>query len=165
MDYCFFASPVGRLLLVADPGGLCHIHLPTGRDRCSPAPGWRENPGALAAAIQQLTAYFAGDLDTFDLALNPRGTSFQLEVWAMLRQIPHGETWSYGQLARRIGRPTASRAVGAANGANPLPIVIPCHRVIAHDGGLGGFGGGLPTKRWLLAHEGALAVQPRLPGL
>ena len=103
--------------------------------------------------MRQLNAYFARELEDFDLPLAPPGTAFQLEVWAALRAIPYGETVTYGELARRIGRPRASRAVGAANGANPLPIVVPCHRVVGADGSLTGFGGGLPIKSALLALE------------
>lgn len=102
---------------------------------------------------EQLKAYFAGDLTGFDLLLNPRGTDFQLKVWQALIQIPYGETRSYGDIAEMVGKPEASRAVGAANGQNPLPIVIPCHRVIGSDGGLTGFGGGLECKKFLLSHE------------
>lgn len=118
-----------------------------------PRPDWRRDDRAFAAAREQLRAYLDGCLTTFDLPLAPRGTPFQLEVWRALTEIPAGETISYGELARRIGRPSASRAVGAANGANPLPVVVPCHRVIGANGTLTGFGGGLDTKRWLLALE------------
>jgi methylated-DNA-[protein]-cysteine S-methyltransferase len=103
--------------------------------------------------MRQLRAYFAGELETFDLPLAPEGTPFQLEVWRRLCEIPYGETISYGELARRLGNPNASRAVGLANGANPIPIVIPCHRVIGSDGKLTGYGGGLPIKEKLLALE------------
>ena len=110
----------------------------------------------------QLRAYFAGELTRFDLPLHLGGTAFQNTVWTALVDIPVGETVSYGELACRIGRPTASRAVGAANGANPLPIVLPCHRVVGADGSLTGFGGGIETKRTLLAHERRLAGEPQL---
>ena len=105
---------------------------------------------------RQLEDYFAGERRDFDLPLSPHGTEFQCEVWLTLAHIPYGETWSYRDLAQRIGRPSATRAVGAANGRNPLPIVLPCHRVIGADGSLTGFGGGLPTKAFLLRLEGAL---------
>ena len=108
----------------------------------------------LADAARQLADYFAGTRRAFDLPLAPRGTGFQQVVWRALLAIPYGETCSYGELARAIGRPAASRAVGAANGRNPIAIVIPCHRVIGADGSMTGYGGGLPTKKWLLAHEG-----------
>ena len=104
----------------------------------------------------QLNEYFAGKRTTFDLPLEPSGTDFQLNVWELLRKIPYGVTTSYGELARRLGDPQASRAVGAANGANPIPIIVPCHRVVGSKGELTGFGGGIERKRWLLEHEGAL---------
>lgn len=109
--------------------------------------------GILAETARQLDAYFSQRLREFDLPLAPRGTKFQLDVWNTLRKIPYGKTWSYADLAKRIGRPDAVRAVGAANGRNPLPIIIPCHRVIGSNGQLVGFGGGLPIKRWLLELE------------
>jgi len=105
---------------------------------------------------EQLKEYFAGMRTTFDLPLEPSGTAFQLNVWQLLRTIPYGVTTSYGELARRLGEPKASRAVGAANGANPIPIIVPCHRVVGSRGELTGFGGGIERKRWLLEHEGAL---------
>jgi methylated-DNA-[protein]-cysteine S-methyltransferase len=105
---------------------------------------------------KQLKEYFAGSRTTFDLPLEPSGTDFQLSVWELLRKIPYGVTTSYGELARRLGEPKASRAVGAANGANPIPIIVPCHRVVGSKGELTGFGGGIERKRWLLEHEGAL---------
>ena len=114
-------------------------------------------PAALDFARVQLQEYFAGVRQTFDLPLHPMGTPFQLTVWRELARIPYGATISYGELARRIGQPQAMRAVGAANGRNPLPIVLPCHRVIGADGSLTGFGGGLPTKRFLLAMEDGVA--------
>ena len=103
--------------------------------------------------MRQLTEYFAGERKRFDLPLAMTGSPFQHQVWSALVDIPFGESLSYGELARRLGRPRAARAVGQANGANPIPIVVPCHRVIAGDGGMGGFSGGLSTKRWLLRHE------------
>ena len=155
--YAWYASPVGRLLLAADPEGLSLISFPSGSRMQRPAPGWQQDDGALAAALSQLAEYFAGTRQTFSLPLRPTGTAFQLSVWSALREIPFGATLSYGELARRIGRPSAARAVGAANGANPLPIVVPCHRVIGADASLTGFGGGLDTKRFLLAHEARLS--------
>jgi methylated-DNA-[protein]-cysteine S-methyltransferase len=110
----------------------------------------------LAQARQQLTEYFAGSRTTFDLPLDPSGTEFQRRVWDSLRTIPYGTTTSYGAIARRLGDPHATRAVGAANGQNPIPIVVPCHRVVGAKGELTGFGGGIDRKRWLLEHEGAL---------
>ncbi|MFT3762385.1 MAG: methylated-DNA--[protein]-cysteine S-methyltransferase [Pseudoxanthomonas sp.] len=155
-------SPVGTLTLVADDAHLREIHFPKERHPSKrPLPGEGDN-AVLRAAREQLEAYFAGRLRRFDLPLHPAGTDFQREVWAMLARIPYAETWSYGELARRIGKPDAVRAVGAANGRNPIPIVLPCHRVIGADGSLTGFGGGLPTKRFLLQLEGALPPETDL---
>lgn len=151
--YTFLESPVGALLLAGEGERLARVGFPSGKGAMAPHPGWRRDDTAFADARCQLAAYFAGERDTFDLPLDPRGTPFQLAVWQALRDIPHGRTISYGELARRIGRPAASRAVGAANGANPLAIVVPCHRVIGADGTMTGFGGGIDTKRWLLAFE------------
>lgn len=148
-------TPIGPLLLAGRNGALQRIGLPSGKGSVAPRAEWGRDDGAFAAARAQLEVYFAGGLKRFDLALEPLGTPFQLSVWQALRTIPFGETLSYGALAARIGRPGSSRAVGAANGANPLPIVVPCHRVIGADGSLTGFGGGIEAKRWLLAHEGA----------
>lgn len=153
MDYTHMNSPVGCLLLAGDDSGLRLISFPEGSRAQEPEPGWRHAPGRFEAVITQLREYFSGTRSAFDLPLAPRGTAFQLAVWKALREIPYGETISYGELARRIGRPSASRAVGAANGANPLPIVVPCHRVIGSTGKLTGFGGGLETKAALLALE------------
>jgi methylated-DNA-[protein]-cysteine S-methyltransferase len=147
-------SPVGRLRLVADDEGLRRIDFLAGRGGRSPDPAWREDGASLRAVVEQLEAYFARELTAFSLALAPQGTPFQLTVWSRLRQIPYGRTISYGALAASIGRPTASRAVGLANGANPIPIVVPCHRVIGANGRLTGYGGGLDVKRRLLALEG-----------
>ena len=152
-------SPVGELLLTADAFGLTGVYFEPHRWGPSPddVAGWRRDDagGVLAAARAQLAAYFAGELTAFDLALAPRGTPFQERVWGALRDIPFGATTSYGELARRLGDPRATRAVGAANGRNPISIVVPCHRVVGADGSLTGFGGGIDRKRWLLAHEGA----------
>jgi methylated-DNA-[protein]-cysteine S-methyltransferase len=157
MRYDEIDSPVGPLLVAADEAGLRLVHFQTGRRR-KPDPSWQRDPAAFRSLAQQLGEYFRGERRTFDLPLAPRGTSFQLATWRVLATIPYGETISYAELARRVGRPAASRAVGAANGANPLPIVVPCHRVIGKDGSLTGFGGGLPTKRALLELEGAACV-------
>ncbi len=155
-------SPVGKLTLVARRGGLTHLIFP-GEGR--PAPAGDGSAGAartLVEAERQLGEYFAGRRRSFDLPLSPTGTEFQRAVWRGLREIPYGETISYGELARRIGRPKSVRAVGAANGANPLPIVVPCHRVIGADGRLTGFGGGLPAKKILLELEGVALAGDRL---
>lgn len=154
MYYSHMDSPVGRLLLAGDASGLRLIGFPRERMKREPQPGWREDREPFTEAVRQLDAYFAGELTGFDLQLAPQGTPFQLSVWRALRQIPYGQTLSYGELARVIGRPKASRAVGAANGSNPLPIVVPCHRVIGSTGKLTGFGGGLDIKAALLALEG-----------
>ena len=155
--WCRMESPVGGLRLLAGvDDGLREISFERGRKPKPPLPdGAARYEEPFRDAIRQLDAYFAGDLEEFDLALAPRGTVFQLDVWRLLAKIPYGETTSYGELARRLGRPDASRAVGAANGSNPIPIVIPCHRVVGSDGSLTGFGGGLDAKRWLLRHEAA----------
>ena len=158
MYYTYMASPIGRLLLTGDDQGLTLISLPEDRYRREPAPDWRADEGPFDAALDQLGEYFAGARTDFDLALAPRGTPFQRAVWDALRTIPYGETRSYGEIAGTIGKPTASRAVGAANGSNPLPIVVPCHRVIGSTGKLTGFGGGLETKAALLALERSVAT-------
>lgn len=148
-------SPVGSLLIAADDDGLRAVEFPDNRHPVRRDSGWREGSHAtLRLATDQLGEYFAGRRTRFDLPLSPRGTPFQLRTWQALRGIGFGETISYAELARRIDQPSAMRAVGAANGRNPLPIVVPCHRVIGADGSLTGFGGGLPTKRFLLRLEG-----------
>jgi methylated-DNA-[protein]-cysteine S-methyltransferase len=145
-------SPVGPLELTADDESVIGIRFHATTPIAAPP------VGLLTETANQLAAYFAGRLRTFDLPLNPAGTPFQLRVWAALRELPYGTTCSYADLAGRIGRPAAIRAVGAANGRNPIPIVIPCHRVIGRDGRLVGFGGGLDAKRALLTMEGARLV-------
>jgi methylated-DNA-[protein]-cysteine S-methyltransferase len=151
--YTQIESPLGPLLLAADEAGLREILFVNGRHPAQPESSWKEDRVPLNETIRQLHAYFAGELETFDLQLAPEGTQFQLEVWRRLCDIPYGETISYGELAGRIGNPKASRAVGLANGSNPIPIVIPCHRVIGSNGKLTGYGGGLPIKEKLLALE------------
>jgi methylated-DNA-[protein]-cysteine S-methyltransferase len=141
------------LLLVADDAGLRQILFVNGRHSARPEVFWKQDRAPHSETIRQLHAYFAGDLENFNLQLAPEGTPFQLEVWRRLCDIPYGETISYGQLASQIGNPKASRAVGLANGSNPIPIVIPCHRVIGSNGKLTGYGGGLPIKEKLLALE------------
>lgn len=149
-------SPVGPLLLAAVDAGLTGVYFaphPPGFD----APSESAGPAAdvVAAARAQLAEYFAGGRPAFDLPLAAEGTPFQRRVWAALRTLRFGETVSYAELARRLGDPRAVRAVGGANGRNPIAIVVPCHRVVGADGSLTGFGGGVERKRWLLAHEGA----------
>jgi methylated-DNA-[protein]-cysteine S-methyltransferase len=151
--YTQIESPVGPLLLAADEAGLREILFVNGRHRAQPEPSWKQDRAPLEKTIRQLHAYFAGELEDFDLPLAPEGTPFQLGVWRRLCDIPYGQTISYGELASRIGNPKASRAVGLANGSNPIPIVIPCHRVIGSNGKLTGYGGGLPIKEKLLALE------------
>jgi methylated-DNA-[protein]-cysteine S-methyltransferase len=146
-------SPVGPLTLVADDGLLCGLYMDRQRHRPAPETFGVPDPAAFGPAIEQLTAYFAGELTDFRLQLAPEGTDFQRRVWSGLRDIPYGATFTYGQLAQHIGRPTASRAVGLANGKNPLGIIIPCHRVIGSDGSMTGYGGGLDRKRFLLSLE------------
>jgi methylated-DNA-[protein]-cysteine S-methyltransferase len=146
-------SPLGPLLLAADETGLRSIDFVNGRRPVSLEAAWHEDPAFLNEPIHQLRAYFAGDLETFNLPLAPAGTPFQLAVWRGLCEIPYGKTISYGELARRLGNPKACRAVGLANGSNPIPIVIPCHRVIGSNGKLTGYGGGLYLKEKLLALE------------
>lgn len=149
-----YDSPIGPLVLQCDGSALVGIWLPGSADAPHATAGPADT-APLKAAVQQLTAYFAGQRTTFDLPLALRGTAFQMRVWDQLKAIPHGETISYGELARRVGSPAAARAVGAANGRNPLPIVIPCHRVIGANGKLVGYGGGLAIKEALLKIEGA----------
>jgi methylated-DNA-[protein]-cysteine S-methyltransferase len=151
-------SPVGALLLAGDASALTEVYFQSGRHPRRPAPEWRRDAAPFAEAVRELEEYFAGRRRKFTLPLAPRGTPFQLSVWQALRAIPYGETLSYGELARQLGCPAGARAVGLANGANPLPIVVPCHRVIGADGSLTGFGGGLAIKRALLALEGAQCV-------
>jgi methylated-DNA-[protein]-cysteine S-methyltransferase len=153
VNYTWMESPVGRLLLAADDAGLRHIIFEDGREPAQPHPQWREDPTRLAETVRQLHAWFAGELREFDLKVAPEGSEFHQRVWRELLNIPYGETITYGELARRVGSPNASRAVGRANGANPIPIVIPCHRVIGTDGKLTGYGGGLPRKGFLLVLE------------
>tara|TARA_B110000971_G_scaffold201357_1_gene220154 strand:- start:323 stop:802 length:480 start_codon:yes stop_codon:yes gene_type:complete len=152
MQFRYLDTPIGRLLLAGDEFGLHLIGLPQGKAMSLPA-DWLHDDGACEVAATQLDEYFAGQRQTFDLELRPTGTEFQLAVLGALQNIPYGQTCTYSDIAKIIHRPRAVRAVGAANGRNPLPIVIPCHRVIGADGSLTGFGGGLPAKQWLLAHE------------
>lgn len=157
VTYQHIDSPVGRLLLASGDDGLRLIEFPAPWHPVAMNAHWREGDDAVLTQTRaQLGEYFAGHRQAFDLPLAPHGTEFQRRCWRTLASIGWGETWSYGQMARHLGQPTATRAVGAANGRNPLPIVLPCHRVIGTDGRLTGFGGGLPTKEFLLTLEGAL---------
>jgi methylated-DNA-[protein]-cysteine S-methyltransferase len=148
--YTVVDTPIGPLLATAgDDGGITGLWF----DR-EPAPGWeRDGDGVFDTLRDQLDAYFSGDLREFDLPLAPAGTPWQRAVWDALQQVPYGTTLSYGELAARLGRPTASRAVGAANGRNPISVIVPCHRLIGSSGALTGYAGGLERKAWLLQHE------------
>lgn len=154
--YAEMKSPLGVLLLESDGEALTRIRLPEEEYDNDPAFERVRKPALFKEAAAQLNAYFRGERTTFDLPLAPGGTPFQSDVWSELQRIPHGETISYAQLAERVGRPGSHRAVGAANGRNPLPIVIPCHRVIGSNGKLTGYAGGVEAKRKLLELEGAL---------
>ncbi len=158
--YSFVDSPIGRLMICSDGVALTGLYMETPSVRPSLA-SWREDPTAppLRAAAQQLGEYFSGKRRRFELPLALHGTDFQRRVWNALTQIPFGETRSYSQLARHIGNPAACRAVGLANGRNPIAVIVPCHRVIGANGSLTGFGGGLPRKAWLLRHE--MPPEPR----
>ena len=153
MYYCYIESPIGELLLAGENDELTMIGFPTGTMRREPERDWIQNDKPFVEAARQLSEYFAGERHEFDLPLRLNGTEFQLLVLDELQRIPYGETTSYGDIAKRIGRPKAVRAVGAANGRNPIPIIVPCHRVIGSGGALTGFGGGLDTKKALLQLE------------
>lgn len=163
VQYDDIDSPVGPLRLVADTQGLRAVWFAEGRHTPADVPAnWQRSSAGLAEPRRQLGDYFAGKRQHFDLKLHPIGTPFQLAVWRELERITYGETISYGELARRIGKPAAVRAVGAANGRNPLSIVVPCHRVIGAHGRLVGFSGGLPVKQQLLALEARSAQKPEV---
>lgn len=153
--YTSIESPLGGLRLVAEELGLRTVWFIRGRTQEAPDQEWKEDAAFFADVIRQLRAYFAGELREFEIPLLMEGTEFQKRVWKALQTIPYGETISYGQLAKQIGDPKAVRAVGAANGQNPIPIIVPCHRVIGSDGSLTGFGGGLENKKKLLELESA----------
>jgi methylated-DNA-[protein]-cysteine S-methyltransferase len=165
------ASPIGTITIISDGALLRALEFEDYEDRMRRllrihvgdyTTKESRNPGGVS---DRMRAYFAGDLAAIeDIAVETGGTPFQREVWTALRLIPAGSTTSYGELAKTIGRPNAVRAVGMANGSNPIPIVVPCHRVIGSDGTLTGYGGGLPRKRWLLAHEGVVPYQRELSG-
>jgi methylated-DNA-[protein]-cysteine S-methyltransferase len=154
--YCHVESPIGRLLLTSDGESLTGLYMGAPSKSPEMSSDWTSDLDAapLPQAAQQLEEYFAGKRRNFDLPLKLQGTEFQRRVWTQLTQIPFGETLSYGQLAQRLDNPKGSRAVGLANGRNPIAVIVPCHRVIGADGSLTGFGGGIPRKQWLLAHEG-----------
>ena len=156
MNYTTVESPIGELTLVGDEHALAGLYMGLQRHGPARVRAWRRDRAPLAGAAEQLEQYFAGERTEFDLQLAPRGTQFQLRVWDMLREIPFGETTTYGTLANRLGNPRTVRAVGLANGRNPISIIVPCHRVIGAGGALVGYGGGLDRKRALLAHEAAV---------
>ena len=149
-------SPLGPLTLVADAGAVIGLYMVDQRHR--PLIDGRRDDGALPELREQLEAFWRRELKEFDVPIQTAGSPFQQAVWAGLRTIPYGETWSYGELAEAIGRPGASRAVGLANGRNPIGVVVPCHRVVGSSGNLTGYGGGLARKQWLLDLEAGRAV-------
>lgn len=159
MDYTYISTDIGDILLAGENETLTYVGFPEGKGKRLPDNTWHRDDSGFQEARVQLEEYFAGDRTSFDLKLQPSGTAFQLQVLSALQQIPYGETRSYKDIAVAIGRPNAVRAVGAANGRNPLPIVIPCHRVIGANGSLTGFGGGLDAKKFLLD------LERRQPGL
>lgn len=164
MLYTWMESPVAPLLLTGDGVALTGLHMAGGRGTPEVSADWRQDPAWFGPVLKELSAYFAGERPRFQTPLRLRGTAFQRTVWETLRQIPYGQTVSYGSLALTIGRPTGARAVGMAVGQNPVSIIVPCHRVIGKDGSLTGYGGGLERKAWLLRHEGAVPEGTRDPG-
>jgi methylated-DNA-[protein]-cysteine S-methyltransferase len=153
VHYSVFESPIGELLLTGDGDALTGVYFPQSGKVAAADPAWARDDGAFAEVKARLGAYFRGELTKFQLKLAPRGTPFQQRVWSALQTIPYGTTSTYGKLAAELGEPKAVRAVGLANGRNPIPIIIPCHRVIGADGSLTGYGGGLDVKQRLLALE------------
>ena len=161
MLYTTFDSPIGELLAVGDGSALSGLHMQEGRTAKAVHGDWKAAEEPFAGLRSQLDEYFAGGRQSFELALEMRGNSFDQRVWRALQGIPYGETVSYGEIARRIGEPAASRAVGVANARNPIAVIVPCHRVIGADGSLTGYGGGLERKRLLLDLEaGVQSLQP-----
>jgi len=158
--YTTVDSPIGELLLVGDGDTLSGLYMQDGRKPRRIATNWSESAAPFADVKRQLEEYFTGERTTFDVKLAAEGAPFEREVWHALEEIPYGETVSYGEIARRVGQPTAARAVGTANGRNPIAVIVPCHRVIGADGSLTGYGGGLERKRLLLELERG---QARLP--
>lgn len=151
--YSSTPSPIGELLLTGDGESITGVLMEMARWGHPSLAAMRHDDGPFAAARKQLAAYFAGELRAFDLPLSPVGTEFQRGVWMALRAIPYGETTSYAAIARGVGNPKGVRAVGLANGRNPISIIVPCHRVVGSDGSLTGYGGGIERKKWLLEHE------------
>lgn len=163
--YAHIDSPVGPLQLVVSDDGLRSIEFHNAKHQLRHGADWQRGEHPLIdLTATQLDEYFAGSRKQFDIPLAPQGTEFQRQVWLTLASIPYGSTWTYADMATQIGKPTATRAVGAANGRNPIAIVLPCHRVIGKDGSLTGFSGGLPVKQFLLELEGVLPVEKALFG-
>ncbi|HWF74151.1 MAG TPA: methylated-DNA--[protein]-cysteine S-methyltransferase [Solirubrobacteraceae bacterium] len=160
MLYGTIESPIGELLLAGEEDELKVLHMQGGRRPLTPPADWTRSEDAFAPLRAQLGEYFAGRRRHFDLTLAPTGNPFDLAVWDALLEIPYGETVSYGELAARIGHPGAPRAVGVANGRNPIAVIVPCHRVIGADGSLTGYGGGLERKRLLLDLEAGVQALP-----
>ena len=153
MHYSYVESPIGDLLVAGDDGVLKLVSFPRGSMAREPGEGWERKDSEFDEVRRELGEYFEGKRESFDVPLEADGTDFQRDVLGALQQIPYGETRTYGEIAEHLGKPKASRAVGAANGRNPIPILIPCHRVIGSDGSLTGFGGGIDTKEFLLSLE------------
>lgn len=160
--HCYISSPIGRLHLVSNGQALTALHMEDEDHTVAPGPDWQldENAAPFPVAREQLAAYFSGKPVDFDVPLAAAGTAFQQRVWALLREIPHGITTTYGDLAQRLGIPQGSRAVGLANGSNPIAVIVPCHRVIGANGKLTGYGGGLWRKQILLDLEAGRDVKP-----
>jgi methylated-DNA-[protein]-cysteine S-methyltransferase len=160
--YTYLDTPVGKLMLAGcDDHGLRYIAFQCGKGAMAPRPEWRQSAAPFRAVERQLREYFQGKRTAFEIRLHPKGTPFQKAVWKALLDIPYGQTRSYGDIAKAVGRPKAVRAVGLANGRNPLPIIVPCHRVIGANGRLVGYGGGLPVKQALLDREREVSVASR----
>ncbi|MBV9580401.1 MAG: methylated-DNA--[protein]-cysteine S-methyltransferase [Chloroflexi bacterium] len=155
MRYAVIASPIGDLVAWGETEALAGLGFADSPRSVRVDPAWSRDDSGFPEVAEQLEAYFGGRLTAFDLRLQVRGTTFQQRVWEMVRTIPYGTTVTYGELAAELGKPRAMRAVGSANGSNPISIIIPCHRLVGVDGSLTGYGGGLERKRWLLGHEGA----------
>lgn len=157
LTYGIVESPVGALLLTSDGSGLTGLYPHTHRSPPIMSAMWRRNDAFFTGVRDQLEAYFDGRLTRFEVSLAPEGTPFQRRVWEALVEIPYGTTVTYGELAARLGKPSGSRAVGLANGKNPISLIVPCHRVVGANGKLTGYAGGLEMKRWLLDHEAGIA--------
>jgi len=157
MHYTFMESPIGTLLLTGDRQSLCGVYICQQKHEPLVRPDWNHSDSMFEQPMLQLQEYFTGTRVSFDLPHSPKGTEFQKRVWLELCRIPYGTTCSYRELATEVGNSNASRAVGMANGKNPISIIVPCHRVIGADGSLTGYGGGLDAKKWLLSHESRFA--------